>query len=57
MNPALLALQVPLVILLLLLVISWDTMMRTCQIHFQNLQKTRQLQMTQTKLILESMLL
>lgn len=55
-NLGLLALQVPLAILLLLLVISWGTMMRTCQTHFQSLQKTRQLQMTQTKLTLESIL-
>lgn len=52
MNLGLLALQVPLAILLLLLVISWDTMMRTCQIHFQSLLKTRRLLMTQTKLTL-----
>lgn len=52
-----LALRVPLATLQLLLGISWGTMMRACQIHFQSLLKIRRLLMTKTKLTQGSMLL
>lgn len=52
-----LALRVPLATLQLLLGISWGTMMRACQIHFQSLLKIRRLLMTKTKLTQVSMLL
>lgn len=45
-----LALQVPLATSQLLLVISWATTMRACQIHFQSSLKIRPLLMTKTKL-------
>lgn len=51
-----LALRVPPDTLQLLLEISWDTMMRACQIHFQSLLKTRRPLMTKTKLTPGSML-
>lgn len=50
-----LALRAPLVTLQLLLGISWGTMMRAWQIHFQSLLKMRRLLMTKTKLTLGSM--
>lgn len=51
-----LALRVPPDTLQLLLEISWVTMMRACQIHFQSLLKTRRPLMTKTKLTPGSML-